>query len=472
MRLLTCSNSGPRLASGDGSARVGPAAPGGLVPILAALLDEVGGQWIYSAPGVLPHEVRERESWSSSGAQVRWQPLPIDQVLMESQRESITIKTMLWTFHYLHDTATAPSFADDLRQGWQAYDEVNRQFADALVGAHQDGADEVVLVHDFHLMLVAGHFAARTPGRNGRLAYFHHVPWCGPDYFGLLPDWIAIRILESLLACDFVGFHCDRWADAFIACVDRFLPEAAVTGRIIAYRGHETAVTVAPGPVDAAVLDELDRHPSTERWRESLRARAGDRRVVVRVDRMDLWKNLVRGFSAYQALLARRPATAAEVWFCAIVSMPRLTTERHREYQALCEDLVRSVNDRYGAGREAISLIYPEGPDSQRNRSVAALSIASATLVNPTFDGLNMVAKEAVVVNPGAPLLLSVNTGAFPQLAGHATALQPFDVSSTTDALEAALFRSTLKNGGTAGAAVRAENAGAWLQTILHAPRN
>ncbi|WP_169739850.1 trehalose-6-phosphate synthase [Actinospica robiniae] len=468
--MVTCSNSGLQVGPDGSVLAAGQATPGGLVPILTALLSEVGGRWIFSAPGLSSGEAPERPDRTAYERDVRWQPLALDQALIDEQRESITIRTLLWTFHYLHDTATAPLFSADVLRGWGAYEEVNRRFADAMAEALQGGADEVALVHDFHLMLVPGLLAARTRtrGRAGRLAYFHHIPWCEPDYFGLLPDWMIARILESLLTCDFVGFHSGRWADAFAGCVERFLPDAVVDGRRIAYRGRETVVTVAPGPIDAAVLDELSRDPKTDWWRQSLTAQAGGRRLIVRVDRMDLWKNVARGFAAYRELITRRPAIAEDYWFCAIVSMPRLVTERHREYRALCEDLARSANDACGAGRDAVTLVYPDGSGSPRNRAAAALSLASAVFVNPTFDGLNMVAKEAVVLNPDAPLLLSVNAGVYPQLAGHAVPIQPFDVSSTADALESTLFRSTLNGASEVAAAVRSETAATWLQAILH----
>jgi trehalose 6-phosphate synthase len=218
------------------------------------------------------------------------------------------------------------------------------------------------------------------------------------------------------------------------------------------------------------VLDELAWQPPTEQWRETLTRRAGGRQIITRVDRLDLWKNVVRGFAAYEALLERSPRHADNLWFCAIVTPPRLQTDRHKRYQAMCEDAAQRINDRFPAGREAVSLIYPDDATSQRHRAVAALTLASATLVNPTYDGLNMVAKEAVVVNPRAPLLLSTNAGAFPQLAPLAIPIQPFDVASTADALEEAVDD---RHGPAAPAAdacvraVRAENPMEWLQAIL-----
>jgi trehalose 6-phosphate synthase len=450
--------------------RSSPATPGGLVPILTALFEEMGGHWVFTASTGLPQ--RPIQGLSASGENVSWQPLPIDERVMGRQRESISIGTLLWLFHYLFDTSTAPSFDEGIQLAWQDYAEVNRQFADAVAAAHENDADEVVLVNDFHLMLVPSFVAAKVPKRVSRLAYFHHVPWCEPEYFGILPEWMRTDILESLLTCDVVGFHSKRWGEAFLGCCARFLPGLEVSGQTVIYRGHETLATAAPGPIDADVLEQLSDQPATERWREMLNRRAGGRRIITRVDRLDLWKNLERGFLAYEALLRRRPQLASELWFCAIVTLPRLQTEWHKRYQARCEQVVARINDGFLASGETASILYPDAAGSSRDRAVAALSLGAAVLVNPTFDGLNMVAKEAVVVNRQAPLLLSTNAGAFPQLASIAMPIQPFDIVSTADAIGAAMDgdRRSEDDIAACAAALHEESAAAWLMGVLGGP--
>jgi trehalose 6-phosphate synthase len=434
---------------------------------MAALLQEVGGHWIFTAPagsgGI-------SDDSSCAARESPLHALSIDENLIGRQRESITIRTLLWLFHYLHDTSVQPSFDETVQPAWQAYRQVNNEFAGALAGLHENADDEVVLVNDFHLMLVPQIFSASVPERKSVLAYFHHVPWCEPDYFGILPEWMRTQILQSLLRCDFAGFHCQRWGDAFLACCDRFLPGANVADRTVAYQDHQTVVTTAPGPIDAHVLEEVCNQPATVQWRDTFSRQAAGRRVITRVDRLDLWKNLVRGFLAYEMILRRKPSLAADFWFCAVVTPPRLLTDRHKHYQALCEDAAKRINDQFTGGREAVSLIYPDGGESQRNRAVAALTVGSATLVNPTYDGLNIVAKEAVVVNPRAPLLLSMNAGVYPQLAACATAIQPFDIVSTAEALGGAMegqITCPPDDVDTCLASLQGERPAKWLQAIL-----
>jgi trehalose 6-phosphate synthase len=468
MRLLTCSNSGPRVEPQDRGIKAGPATPGGLVPILSALLEEVGGHWVFTGtPGQ-----RAMSTPAGSGPEVSWEPLSIDPAVMESQREAVTIRALLWTFHYLHDTSTEPIFDSAARTAWNAYERVNRAFAEALVAQHGNALDEVVLVHDFHLMLVPGRFAAGTVGRVSTLAYFHHVPWCEPDYFGLLPGPVVDAILTSLLSCDYVGFHSDRWADAFLACCARFVPGVEISGRRVVHPGGQTTVTTAPGPIDSQLLDTLVEDAATMMWRERFIREADGRQAVVRVDRLDLWKNLVRGFLAFEDVLLDDPALAPHVWFCAVVTVPRLQTDRHKQYRAACESLVKQINGRFARRRPVVDLVFPSAGENSRNRAVGALGAAATTLINPTFDGLNMVAKESVVVNPKSDLLLSTNCGVFPQLAGFATPLAPFDVSGTAAALARSLGTGPQPLTATARAvevAVRRENGRAWLAAILGA---
>ncbi len=145
--------------------------------------------------------------------------------VLEQHYTEIGIRLMLWLFHYLFDTAREPMFDRRFADAWTGYETVNRAYADRLAKLMTNAPDELVLINDYHLFLVPEMLGAQT---GGRLAFFHGLPWCDPDYFGLLPTRIRDRILASLLRCDIVGFHSTRWAKAFLACCARFLPGCSV----------------------------------------------------------------------------------------------------------------------------------------------------------------------------------------------------------------------------------------------------
>nr|AXL05636.1 hypothetical protein [uncultured bacterium] len=432
MTLITVSNSCPRWDGG----KLLPRSPGGLVPMLIALLEQHGGQWIFTAPPDLPATEEVRLDGG-----IRLHPMAFDEQARHQHYDLISINLFLGLLHYTHDTAVQPVFDRTLLAAWDGYEAVNRAYAKRLEELATGGPDELILINDPHLMLVPELFTAGTDGRRSPLAYFLGTPWCEPDYFGLLPAPIRVRVLESLLRCDIVGFHAQRWVAAFLACCARYLPDATIDGRTVRHRDRTTTLVAVPFPLDVDTVRQLRDEPATERWHGELAERAGGRRTLVRADRLDLWKNLPRGFAAYEAMLDRRPELAAECWFAAVVTTPTRATRRHRAYQEQCEALVRRINERFGTpDREAVSLIYPGSRGDSRNCVAAAIGMSRAAIVNSTYDGLNLFAKEAaLLLDEHGSLLLSTNAGVYEQLAAHVVALDPFDIDQTSRAMEAVL---------------------------------
>ena len=432
MRLIVASNSAPRWRDGIG---LEPRSPGGLVPLLAGLLGEHGGDWVCTAP---PGE----SDWAAEPVRLPGD-ITVYQVferpdVLEQHYLTIGVRLMLWLFHYLFDTSTMPTFDADFARAFDAYERVNRAHAERL-RALAAGPDDVLLVNDYHLFLVPEMLRAEGRRNDGRMLYFHGLPWCEPAYFGILPDALRNRILTSLLHCDVVGFHDSRWARAFIACCVRYLPSCRAGDDTVELDGRTTRVVVASFPLDIPVLDAMRTDQRTTSWQERLGEIAVGRRVLARADRLDLWKNQVRGFAAYGTLLEREPELAEHWWFCAVATPPTRGTERSAAHQQRCEAIVDELNKKYGApGRPAISLIYPSVA-STRNCAVAALSSAAATIVNPTLDGMNLVSKEALYLGPDVPSVLSVNAGSYEELAPYVLGVQPYDVLGTAEALRTAM---------------------------------
>ncbi|MCG8917329.1 trehalose-6-phosphate synthase [Actinokineospora sp. PR83] len=433
--------------------------------MLIDLLDTHGGDWIFTAPIGTPGT-----GPVSVGAGVRLHPVDLDERLRSQHYDTISINLILGMLHYLHDTATQPVFDQAMVEAWVGYETVNRIYAKRLAELVEDVDDELILINDPHLMLVPEHLAEARPRTSGKLAYFLGTPWCEPDYFGLMPEWTRVRLLESLLHCDVVGFHSGRWVDAFLACCARNLPDARISGRVVRYRGRTTTLVSVPFPLDVDVLEQMRGEEATLRWAGRLAELAGGRRTVVRADRLDLWKNLPRGFLAYEALLERDPALAEECLFVSVVTTPSRAAPRHQAYQDATEAIVDRVNRRFGApGRDAIALVRPGSGGDSRNAVVAALCSASAAIVNSTYDGLNLFAKEAAyLLAEDSPLLVSANAGVHEQLAGLATTVDPFDIDQTSRLLEAAL-RGTGRAAGRAErhALLRAESTTGWLAGVF-----
>jgi trehalose 6-phosphate synthase len=476
VRLTVCSNSAPRWQEDVGLL---PRSPGGLVPLLVDLLgggDWGGGDWVCTAPAggppVGPAGLAPALSAADDPVTVTSLPggVTLHQVrqpaaVLEQHYEVIGVRVLLWLFHYLFDTSREPVFDRRFAEAWAGYEAVNRAYASHLGTMLAGSPGELVLINDYHLFLVP-ELLARGAGRPGQLAFFHGLPWCEPDYFGILPAPIRDRILTSLLCCDVVGFHSTRWARAFAACCARYLPDCDASDESVLSGGHRTRLAVAPFPLDTEAVERIRNESATARWHEQHGRLAGGRRVIARADRIDLWKNLPRGFAAYQALLESDPGLAREWWFCAVATTPSRTTERSRDLQRRCEDMVADLNERFGApGRPAVSLVYPELATT-RNCVVAAFTQAGLTLVNPTFDGMNLVAKEALYLAERAPLLLSENAGAYEQLAGHVTPVRPFDVAATAAAMATAMVDGVPARQASGRQLLCGQDAAGWLSQL------
>jgi trehalose 6-phosphate synthase len=464
MRIVTCTNSGVRSEAGVAGPDLVPLSPGGVVPMVAALMRHYGGDWVFIGNG----DQRFSQSITIDGVTTTLHAHRVDRDLAEQHHLRISIEILQWLLHYLHDTSRTPLFDQRTWAAWAGYRQVNRQIAGRL---HDlcGGDDDIVLINDHQFLLVPG-FLRQLPARRcAAVVYFHQLPWCRSDYLALLPHEARNQILTSLLTCDVVGFHARRWTEAFLSCCARYLPSAQVSDAEVVLDGHTTRVVVAPGPVNGPTLARLAEDPHTNQWRERLAGRAAGRRILIRAERFDLWKNVARGLLAYECLLQRRPRLAREVWFCALLSPTRRPTPRHLGERRDVAAIVARINDRHGgAGPQPVSVLWGQPGDNSQHRVVAALQLSSTTLVNPTYDGLNLVAKESLLFAPAAPVVLSVNAGAYETLAPYTVGIDPFDVSATATAVGAALDGQvrTRRWPGTLGD----ESAQAWFDRILGSP--
>lgn len=463
MKILTCSNSCPQWDDG----KLNPRSAGGLTPMLIALLDEHGGEWVFTAP-----PGGETTGPVPLNGGITLHPMELDEELRSQHYDTISIRLLLGLLHYMHDTSVEPVFDSATADAWAGYETVNRLYAKRLAELSTGSADELILLNDPHLMLVPEFLTSRSAARNSRLTYFLGTPWCEPDYFTVLPAPIRTRILTSLLACDVVGFHARRWSQAFLACCARFLPDAEVDGDTVTYRGHTTRLVAVPFPLDVDVLDVMADEPATALWTDRLGRMAAGRRTMVRADRIDLWKNMPRGFAAYESALERDPRMAQECWFVAVATPPSRASARHRAYQAATEAAIHRVNERFGApGRDAVTLVKPGKGRDSRNCVVAALRMSQAAVVNSTYDGLNLFAKEAAyLLDDSATLLLSANAGVHEQLGAFAVTVDPFDIDQTGRAMQEALRADAGSGLGDAARRrelLRSESAAHWLTSVF-----
>ncbi|MCX5198711.1 trehalose-6-phosphate synthase [Streptomyces sp. NBC_00249] len=418
-RVLVAANRGPLSYSlaedGTLTARRGG---GGLVSGLsAALARQPEALWICAALSDA-----DREAVRRGVAEPGVRMLDIDPAVYDDAYNGIANSVLWFTHHHLYDVPREPVFDAEFRRRWDSYTAYNQAFAEALAQEAAEGAS--VLVQDYHLALVPGALRALRPDL--RIAHFTHTPWASPEYLGMLPDDVRGQLVWGMLGADVVGFHTGAWADAFRAGAG---PALSPTSR--------TEVAVFPLGVDGDDLRALAHRPEVDAKLAELRAEVGDRKAIVRVDRTELSKNILRGLLAYRELLTTRPEWRGRVVHLASAYPSRQDLEVYRRYTESVRTLADDINTEFGTPDWQPVLVSVK---DDFTRSLAAYRLADVALVNPVRDGMNLVAKEIPVVSEqGCALVLSTGAGAYGELREDALTVNPYDVTATAQALHEAL---------------------------------
>ena len=453
-RLIVVSNRGPiGFRHGPDGALEEARGSGGLVTALRPLADRLDVTWVASAMSDAEREVAAggRRGARSAGGSEFWLRLVVHDPAVYRLFYGVVANPALWFVqHNLWSLKHAPEA--DLVPPWRrGYVEANRTVAAAVIEELDRVPDASVFVQDYHLYLVPSFVRAARP--EARIAHFTHIPWVGPDDWAVLPREIPVAIHEGLLACDSVGFHTERWRAEFVASCEALLGRGDEAER----RSH-----ASPIAIDAAEFESLAAGEGVASRRQTLLAERPEI-LVLRVDRIDPAKNAVRGFQAFGRLLERRPALEGRVGLLALLDPSREEIPEYVDYRRNVERAVAAVNERFRRpGWEPISLIVRDDFLS----SVAAYTEYDVLLVNPVLDGLNLVAKEAPLVNRrGGVLVLSRGAGAFAELEDWVVGVDPLDVEGQADALERALDLPSPERRAWVDAIrahVRTHDVGAW----------
>lgn len=441
-KLLVVFNRAPvaydRDATGERVARRGG---GGVVTALGGLLAHHDVTWVASAMGDEDRAVATERGGSfleesAHGATYRLRLVVHHEAAYRRFYNIVANPTLWFLQHYLWGLGSAPNFDPALHEAWSAgYVPVNEAFAKATLEELEREPGAAVMFHDYHLYLAPRLVRKARP--DVATSHFIHIPWPEPDYWHALPGELRVAVHEGLLANDVVGFHTDRWRQAFLHAAERLLG-ARVDGATgtVDYRGHTTRVVARPIGVDTDEFGRLRDDPAVLEREAALVARRPEQ-LILRVDRTDPSKNAVRGFHAFALLLERHPELHGRVGMTALLAPSRQDIPEYAEYAAAVETAAREVNDRFG--REDWQPVELDIADDFF-RSVAGYKQFDVLLVNPVFDGLNLVAKEAFLVNErDGALVLSENAGVHEELGEWALSVNPLDVVAQAEALYDAL---------------------------------
>lgn len=434
--VVVASNRGPvTFDRGPDGGTVARRGSGGLVTALTAALQGRCGAWVAAAMTDGDRTVARSGVAVDLPFRVRFLDLPPEDY--DGAYNGVS-NGMLWFAHHsLWDTVRSPTFDEGVADVWAAYERVNAAFARAL--AEEAGrlpGRPAFLVQDYHLALVPAMLRELEP--DASIAHFSHTSFAPPSALGILPGRIAERVLFGMLGADVLGFHARRWAEHFLLDA-RGLPGVhadPARGRVL-LAGRDVRTRIHPISVDARTLRREAASPTVLARRRELERWRGDRAMLLRVDRLELSKNIVRGFRAYELFLRRNPDWRGEIVFLAMLSPSRLDIAEYRDYAEECVAEAERVNRALGRpGWEPITVRVREDYEG----ALAAYGLYDVLLVNPVVDGMNLVAMEGPLLNrrQGA-LVLSRTAGASARLGRHAVGVNPFDIDETASALDRCL---------------------------------
>jgi trehalose 6-phosphate synthase len=440
--LVLLSNRGPatfeRNASGELVPRRGG---GGLVTALTGLLRQREALWIASAMTDEDVEISSSQGERAfpvelDGVSYRIRLVASDPVVYD-RFYNVIANPLLWFIqHYLWDLSNVPDIRQQEREAWaDGYKRVNEDLATAALEEIEDVPKAVVMLHDYHLYTCPALIKAERP--DVFLHHFVHIPWTQPDAWRVLPENMRREIFEGLLANDIVGFHTGSYCRNFLQCCRELMDLETDFRRGAVLQGdRETWVRAYPLPIDPEGFRDIAASEGVARHEPEILRRRREH-LILRVDRADLSKNVLRGFTAFDIFLEQHPEFIERVTFIAHLQPSRQDVPEYLEYMEKIEALVAVVNHRHGT-TDWMPIDLRLRDDFEE--AVALYKHFDLLLVNAMWDGMNLVAKEGPLVNErDGMVILSENTGAHEELGDHALSVNPFDVQQQADAMHRAL---------------------------------
>lgn len=302
--LVLVSNRGPVTFQDDGSVKRGT---GGLVTALSGLASHRDAVWIASA--LTDGDVRQAKEAAGRSFTARSPGggefdvrLVVSDPAAYDRFYNIVANPMLWFIqHYLWDLSNAPDVRRHEVEAFEyGYNVVNEDLATAVIEEIEDEDEPVVMVHDYHLYTLPALVRRARP--DVFLHHFVHIPWTQSDAWRVLPNRIREELYCGLLANDIIGFHTSSYRRNFLQCCrDLMSLEVDFDRGVVEYEDREVWVRNYPLPIDARALYGVASSDGVAAHERELLARRRDH-LILRVDRADLSKNVLRGFSSFDLL--------------------------------------------------------------------------------------------------------------------------------------------------------------------------
>ena len=414
---------------------------GGLVTSLGALAEQHDVLWVAAAMD------KDDRRWIDAQPDGPQQVEGISLRLIKPNKKAyqgyynVISNPLLWFIqHQLWDTPRNPSITQETWDAWgSGYLPINKAFAQVVADTIEGEKRPIIILPQDYQLYLFPHYLRELLGNKVQIQPFVHIPWPGPDAWRVLPTQMRKAILTSLLQADRVGFQTRKDAFNFVQTCRFYLDGAHSRGArdTIYYENREIKAMTYPISIDAKKLEALGEEPQTHLLKTQLYNFVGDRKLILRVDRIEPSKNILRGLEAYRTLLETHPEHRNKIQMMALLVPSRMEVDEYQDYLRDIMSEAGMINANYSTPYwEPVRIVVGDNYD----RAIAAMQLYDVLLVNPLADGMNLVAKEGALVNQkDGVLVLSENAGVFYELGEQALTVSPFDIFGTANALHQAL---------------------------------
>lgn len=427
-RLVIVSNRLPINVSREDGKLVFRPSSGGLATAMSSLTQE-NRIWV-GWPGIAADDLTdtEKQQIETELAKYNCYPVHLTKRHEEYFYEGFANDTLWPLFHYFQ------SLTHHKDEYWDAYQEANRLFAEAVAACSNE--DSSIWVHDYHLMTLPGMLRERLP--SAAIGFFLHIPFPSFEIYRLLPR--RKELLQGLLGADLIGFHVYDYARHFLSSCLRLLGISSHQG-ILEYEGRTVKTDAYPIGIDFQKFRKTLGEPATKQALSSMCESYKDMKVILSVDRLDYSKGIPQRLDAFRILLEEYPQYREKVKLVMVAVPSRTEVETYQDLRDQIEQSVSRINGEFGTVDWApISYQFQNRPFEE---VVALYALSDVALVTPIRDGMNLVAKEYVASKQGRQgvLILSEMTGAIDELP-EALSINPSDTRSVADAIHKALTMS------------------------------